>query len=658
MSFLSSIKSVVKWMFPWSEERFYPLTNTNYSVSSLTRWDYLRLYTWRQYVAVSTIANSLAELERQLTRNANDDKQIEHKHFQLLTYELLVQIVSSLQLTGSCYLYKNKIWKTIDSLDFLRTDLVTIEQNSDWSVSWYTYNAQNKNYKFAKEDIIDISLFSPLKTYPFTVKWVSPMQAVAIQAEMDNTANHRNRNFFKNWASAGDIFSTENPIKEEVKSRFVNKRKSEFQWVNNSHKVALLDNGLKYEKVWVTQKELDFVESRRFTRDEVFAIFKVPKTMVGIDENANRASSLVAETTFYRICIKPLARMLQEVFNRELFQWVGYFQFVNIVPTDNESLLNDLNAWAITINEYRKERWRERLQNADVLKLSPLMFDTENQFQLEQVKSNLWEFISKSLKKNIKWTEEYRAERQRLWQKKREAKIQRTDKYEAKYEEEINKLFADQKNQVVQQIMSQKWMKKINRPTMDNLMNTAKRVLWLSWVYQDVFQAEWTHALSMIGLNTVFQTGNPKANKRIRDNIVLVAKEVDKHTKSLVFDTIASWNDAWLWAEEIAKQVDLKLQEFSKSRAKTIARTEITRASTEAEVQAFEQSWIVQWKERYTADDEKTCPECNSMDWKVLWLRENYVNKWDTHRWIEYDYADVNWPALHPNCRCTLLPVL
>jgi phage portal protein BeeE len=50
--------------------------------------------------------------------------------------------------------------------------------------------------------------------------------------------------------------------------------------VNNSHKIAVLDNGLKYNEYKVSQKELDFVESRRFTRDEIFAIFKVPKSIV------------------------------------------------------------------------------------------------------------------------------------------------------------------------------------------------------------------------------------------------------------------------------------------------------------------------------------------------------------------------------------------
>jgi hypothetical protein len=38
------------------------------------------------------------------------------------------------------------------------------------------------------------------------------MQAVAIQAEMDTTANRWNWNFFKNGASVGDILKTDQKI--------------------------------------------------------------------------------------------------------------------------------------------------------------------------------------------------------------------------------------------------------------------------------------------------------------------------------------------------------------------------------------------------------------------------------------------------------------
>jgi phage portal protein BeeE len=50
--------------------------------------------------------------------------------------------------------------------------------------------------------------------------------------------------------------------------------------VNNSHKTAVLTGGLKYQGIAISQKEMEMVEQRRFTRDEILAIFKVPKSML------------------------------------------------------------------------------------------------------------------------------------------------------------------------------------------------------------------------------------------------------------------------------------------------------------------------------------------------------------------------------------------
>ena len=104
-----------------------------------------------------------------------------------------------------------------------------------------------------------------------------------------------------------------------------------------------MDNGVSYEEIKVSQKELDFVESRRFTRDEVFAIFKVPKAIVGVTDDVNRATAQTAERIFYRITISPLATMISEKLNREIFNGIGYFSFTNVNPVDKEELLREYN---------------------------------------------------------------------------------------------------------------------------------------------------------------------------------------------------------------------------------------------------------------------------------------------------------------------------
>jgi phage portal protein BeeE len=171
MGFIDNLKALITGKsFPSTEGGFYPLTNTSYNVGELTRSDYIRLYISWQYVAVSTIANAVADLNHSLVTKKGSEKEINHPHQQLLTYELMQTIVSSLQLTGSAYLLKERIGKTIDSLRYMRTDCVQLEENEDGSIRGYRYNSKNKNFLFPPEDVIDISLYSPLKTFPHTVK--------------------------------------------------------------------------------------------------------------------------------------------------------------------------------------------------------------------------------------------------------------------------------------------------------------------------------------------------------------------------------------------------------------------------------------------------------------------------------------------------------
>jgi len=97
-------------------------------------------------------------------------------------------------------------------------------------------------------------------------------------------------------------------------------------------------------------------------------------------------------------------------------------------------------------------------------------------------------------------------------------------------------------------------------------------------------------------------------------------------------------------------------------RAEMIARTETTRASTKATLEAWNQSNVVTAKEWWTAEDERVCPWCNSMHGKQFGLTKNFFNKGDNlnigGKELSFDKYSVEGPPLHPSCRCMLVPVI
>ncbi|GAJ12411.1 unnamed protein product, partial [marine sediment metagenome] len=95
----------------------------------------------------------------------------------------------------------------------------------------------------------------------------------------------------------------------------------------------------------------------------------------------------------------------------------------------------------------------------------------------------------------------------------------------------------------------------------------------------------------------------------------------------------------------LASRVSSVYDEAKGYRAVRIARTETIAASNQGALQAYDQSGVVEKKEWYCAIDERTCEECSAMHGEVVKLHDNFS-------------GGVDAPPLHPDCRCTILPVL
>jgi hypothetical protein len=101
---------------------------------------------------------------------------------------------------------------------------------------------------------------------------------------------------------------------------------------------------------------MDFVEQRRFSRDEILGIFGVPKAVIGLGEQVNVGNVKAFNLVFAEQTIKPLAIKIQEILNDGLFGNSGYFEFINVIPYDDEETRKDFDSGFVTVNEIRSTR--------------------------------------------------------------------------------------------------------------------------------------------------------------------------------------------------------------------------------------------------------------------------------------------------------------
>ena len=141
----------------------------------------------------------------------------------------------------------------------------------------------------------------------------------------------------------------------------------------------------------------------------------------------------------------------------------------------------------------------------------------------------------------------------------------------------------------------------------------------------------------------------------------LLADEVNDETAKQLRASLAEGVKAGESSYQLRARVEAVMGSASTMRADRIARTEVARAQGYADITAWSQSGVVSGKEWFTARDEKVCIWCNSLDGKVYGLEDNIFAKGESltvdGKTQHYNYDDVPSAPLHPQCRCTILPV-
>lgn len=174
----------------------------------------------------------------------------------------------------------------------------------------------------------------------------SIVAAAAQTIDTEHQMKEWNRRFFANNARPSLIFSTANPLDNDAYERWKQQFDSDHAGTENAYKPLLIEGGTATP--WgVTQNDLDFLDSRKFSRDEILAMFRVSPGVVGSVENVNRSSM---DASFYNnamINVLPRVRQFVRQLNETLVKVYDdtlELDFENPVPEDIEAKLKQAEA--------------------------------------------------------------------------------------------------------------------------------------------------------------------------------------------------------------------------------------------------------------------------------------------------------------------------
>lgn len=155
-------------------------------------------------------------------------------------------------------------------------------------------------------------------------------------------ASRWNKDFFYNSAIPEGVLSTDQSLSDEQFKRLREEWNENHKGLSNARKTAVLEKGLMYHSVATSPKDMDFHNLKTDTRDEILAMFRVPRTVVGITDDVNRANAEATDYVFSKRVINPRMRKFVDFLNKHYiprFKLNGdyYYTYTDPTPRDLNS---------------------------------------------------------------------------------------------------------------------------------------------------------------------------------------------------------------------------------------------------------------------------------------------------------------------------------
>lgn len=228
---------------------------------------------------------------------------------------LLLRIGISLDLYGDAYIYvvRNPSTREPVGLYHLPSKRVTPVLDSNLiTIQKYRYTAGTSSVEYPAEDIIHFSIPDPDNN----IKGKATVDGFNFTLDVDYFQNLFQKSFYLNDASLGLLLETEKKLNPDSFKRLKDEIKEAYQGAGNAGKTLLLEDGLKGKPFTATPKDAQIVESRKTVRDEILAIMRVPKPILGISDDVNLANAREALNTFTDYVIKPFVKLhIESQFN-------------------------------------------------------------------------------------------------------------------------------------------------------------------------------------------------------------------------------------------------------------------------------------------------------------------------------------------------------
>jgi HK97 family phage portal protein len=192
----------------------------------------------------------------------------------------------------------------------------------------------------------------------------SPIQMMRETLGLTLSLEEYGARYFGNGAKPGGVLEHPDALSEGATIKLRQSWNEMHQGLSNSHRIAILEEGMTYKQLGLAPEESQFLESRGFQKREIAQIFRVPPHMLGDLEKSSFASMEHQTLNFVQNCIRPWLERIEQAIHfkclseKEMDKIIVEFFVDSLLRGDsktrNEVLQIKRQNGVITANEWRE----------------------------------------------------------------------------------------------------------------------------------------------------------------------------------------------------------------------------------------------------------------------------------------------------------------
>ncbi len=290
------------------------------------------LQTTAVYACVRILAEAVASLPLHVYEYTDGGKELVHNHAlykilhdepnpEMTSFVFRETLMSHLLIWGNAYaqIIRDGAGRVVGLYPLL-PNKVSVQRDQTGNL-YYVYsrtsdeNPMWKGYRdivLRKEDVLHIPGlgFDGLIGY-------SPIAMAKNAVGMTLACEEYGASFFANGANPGGVLEHPGVLKDPAKVR--ESWNAVYQGSSNSHKVAVLEEGMKYQQIGIPPEEAQFLETRKFQINEIARLYRIPPHMVGDLDKSSFSNIEQQSLEFVKYTLDPWVIRWEQSLQKALF---------------------------------------------------------------------------------------------------------------------------------------------------------------------------------------------------------------------------------------------------------------------------------------------------------------------------------------------------